>query len=493
MTHDHASIGELPAIVCDDNDLKEDLVSVNPLLDSGYKLTMESEFGTLFNEETQQTIHVRRDGPRWSVDLRDLAQAVLHDPKLESNPGVTELVQANAVMNTIPASIRDKVISLHERMGHANTEAMCAAISGDSPAWTHCELTTAQIRRVMRKHRCLICLLAKRPRPSISPPSGDRRDIPPGYCISGDIVPVSPPAHDGSTMFFLFADVRTGYMVAYTGKAKDAFVESFKSAVKHFRTWGHEVKAFRSDAETVLKDGKMGQYLEDNGYVHELSTPEAHYQNFVERYVQTITRFTSALLHGQDILQSKHWDWALFHAIDCRNRVPNVKCSPSTPHEMVTGEKVNLAKTFQFTFGDLVAVHLPKEKRNWKFDLRWDVGVYIGQPPHSVEAALVYFPYRNAVLVRTDVAKLEITEEAYKRFYFRRHDISGSSVSTATRIHNRIEECLVNFDNPPEEAVNDSATQPMNTPLMEPEEIPPELSTEQRQRTRKRWDNLPPP
>ena len=51
----------------------------------------------------------------------------------------------------------------------------------------------------------------------------------------------------------------------------------------------------------------------------------------------------------------------------------------------------------------------------------------------------------------------------------------------------------MNFDNPPEEAVNDSATQPMNTPLMEPEEIPPELSTEQRQRTRKRWDNLPPP
>ena len=37
--------------------------------------------------------------------------------------------------------------------------------------------------------------------------------------------------------------------------------------------------------------------------------------------------------------------------------------------------------------------------------------MYIGQPPHSVEAALVYFPYRNAVLARTDVAKLDITEE----------------------------------------------------------------------------------
>ena len=210
--------------------------------------------------------------------------------------------------------------------------------------------------------------------------------------------------------------------------------------------------------------------------------------------MQTINRFTSALLHGQDILQSKHWDWAVFHAVDCRNRVPNVKCSPSTPHEMITGEKINLQKVFQFTFGDLVAVHLPKEKRNWKFDLRWDVGVYIGQPPHSVEASLVYFPYRNSVLVRTNVAKLEITEEAYKKFYFRRHDISGSSISTATRIHRRVEECLCDFDKPLEKIANDSTTeQPMTAPLMEPDEVPPELTTETRQRIRKRWDNLPPP
>ena len=87
-------------------------------------------------------------------------------------------------------------------------------------------------------------------------------------------------------MFFLFADVRTGYMMAFTGKAKSSFLDAFIKVVEHFKRWGHQVKAFRSDAETVLKDGKMGEYLKDNGYIHELSTPEAHYQNFVERYVQ---------------------------------------------------------------------------------------------------------------------------------------------------------------------------------------------------------------
>ena len=160
---------------------------------------------------------------------------------------------------------------------------------------------------------------------------------------------------------------------------------------------------------------------------------------------------------------------------------------------MITGEKINLRKSFQFTFGDLLAVHLPKDKRNWKFDLRWDIGVYIGQPPHSVEAALVFFPYRNAVLVRTDVAKLDITTEAYKRFYFKRYDVSGSSTSTATRIHQRIEECMHDFDKPLEEDDNDSDENPMTTPLLETEETPPELQPEARRRNQRRWDNLPPP
>ena len=63
----------------------------------------------------------------------------------------------------------------------------------------------------MRKYPCTIC-------------SGERKDIEPGKCISGDIVPISPPAHDGSTMFFLFADVDTGFMLAFTAKAKNSFL-----------------------------------------------------------------------------------------------------------------------------------------------------------------------------------------------------------------------------------------------------------------------------
>ena len=71
----------------------------------------------------------------------------------------------------------------------------------------------------------------------------------PGERISGDIVPISPAAHDGSTMFFLFADVATGYMIAYTAKAKNSFLTAFIKAINTLKRYGHEVKIFRSDAE----------------------------------------------------------------------------------------------------------------------------------------------------------------------------------------------------------------------------------------------------
>ena len=33
---------------------------------------------------------------------------------------------------------------------------------------------------------------------------------------------------------------------------------------------------------------------------------------------------------------------------------------------------------------------------------------------------MVYFPFKNQLLVRTDVAKLDMSEDSYKRFYYKR-------------------------------------------------------------------------
>ena len=160
---------------------------------------------------------------------------------------------------------------------------------------------------------------------------------------------------------------------------------------------------------------------------------------------------------------------------------------------MITGRKTNLQKAFRFTFGDLVAIHLPKETRKWKFDLRWDVGIYVGQPENSVEAAMVYFPFKNQLLVRTDVAKLDMSVEAYRRYYLKRPDMYGDNTSTATRVYRRLEEVQFDFDNPPAEAEDqDHAPEAESVPLMETDEVPEVLRTEVRPRIRRTWYHLPP-
>ena len=122
---------------------------------------MEADRGELVNEDTGVTIGVKREGAKWSVDLDDVAAASASIPDLEDHNEIRRIVQAKAVIYAIPKSIREKVISLHERLGHAKIEAMCDALRGDSPAWTHTDVTPSQVRRVMKRHRCLKCHLSK--------------------------------------------------------------------------------------------------------------------------------------------------------------------------------------------------------------------------------------------------------------------------------------------------------------------------------------------
>ena len=133
-------------------------------------------------------------------------------------------------------------------------------------------------------------------------------------------------------------------------------------------------------SELVLNSASMKQSMIDRGIIHQLSTPYRHFQNSVEREVQTYIKGVSLLLHSQQWLQANQWDLAVHHFADVRNHTPNVHHAFKSPDHRVNGKATNLSKQFQFAFGDLVAVGIPKELRDWKFDLRNDIGIYVGQP-----------------------------------------------------------------------------------------------------------------
>ena len=326
------------------------------------------------------------------------------------------------------ASITSQVLRLHERMGHPSSEAMCTAIT--SGAWQNIQLTADQVRRTMNQNPCLPCILSKKNKPKVQHlQQTDLTNLQVGELISGDIIgKIQPPTKDGDVYFYLFVDKKTGYMKAYTAKTKDGFVTALEDVIHHFQQHGHTVKSFRSDSEQIMKWGPVKQLLENKGIQSEYSLPYAHYQNLVERYVQTITKAVSTIIHGQSLLKANLWNYAIFYVVDCRNVTTNTKTGHQTPRQLVTGTKyLDLQREHLFSFGELVIVR--NTDKTWKFDVKNDVAIYLGHPKGTVNGGTVYYPFINKIAQRADITPANIREEVYKQYFARRYEIREQSTA----------------------------------------------------------------
>jgi Reverse transcriptase (RNA-dependent DNA polymerase) len=475
--------GAFDAHMLSDEHLEEDLISTNPFLDSGYILSMSKDGGTLVHPETGETVKVYKEGPRWMVDLEDVAKLRVGPCKARLEAVLNgECLTSYARAVSISLSQRQRVIDLHNRMGHAAQEVMCKAVDPSEGAWSHSDLTPSQIRRVMKQEPCLVCWLAKRNKSPIPEASGDRRDtVLPGEILSSDIIgKINPPTRDGHCWFFLFADVATGYMHVYTAKSKDGYLSAIKSVIKWYRSKNLNPKIMRTDSERMLIMGDVGRYLEIEGITPEHSAPDAHYQNFVERYVQTVVKGTSAMLHGQRFLKANQWDKALYHLVDCKNHSPNSKCGNMSPSMTITGERTNVKKKFQYSFGDLVSVGLAQRERDWKFDLRHDIAIYVGQSDHSVDSGLVYYPYTGQYFNRSNLKLVDLSEDAYHRFYSRRHDLKDTSATPWRDLSTAAGDIELDFES--QIGVSGEERFTLRSPLADPDEIPTEISPAERKR-----------
>jgi len=175
-----------------------------------------------------------------------------------------------------------------------------------------------QIQRVMNQNMCLPCILAKKNKPKIKSPTIDTQtELQIGELLSGDIIrKIQPSTRDGCVYFYLFVDKRTGYIKAYTAKAKNGFATALEDVIDYFEGQGHKVKFFRSDSEQIMKWGPVKEFINKKGIKPQYSLPYAHYQNLVERYVQTVVKAVSTVIHGQSLLRAKLWVYALFYTID---------------------------------------------------------------------------------------------------------------------------------------------------------------------------------
>jgi len=168
--------------------------------------------------------------------------------------------------------------------------------------------------------------------------------------------------------------------------------------------------------------GDIPAFLASNKIEEQHSLPYSHYQNLVERSVQT-------LIQDQLLLGASFWNYALFHVIMTKNNSPNSKTDGLSPQNMVTRniKPVNLDRTFLFAFGTPVATSLDKIERTWKFDVRNDLGIFVGHVEGSVGGGLVYFPSNGLIAPRSNLIQIKITEKEFNKFSLARTMFTGNT------------------------------------------------------------------
>jgi hypothetical protein len=387
----------------------------------------------------------------WLQDIEQLTNANSNPHVITADGPLRQTV--NAYMNKViklNTSVMDKVIWLHVVTGHTSMKGMCSAVSGANPTWIQhpdAKVNASEIRMVFKSYTCPHCLLAKTNIIGPTVKEGDYEKYEPGEVISTDPAgKINPPTRQGHVWFFLFKCVRTGYLHIITSKNKDGFLYALKEVINWYKARGWTPKVLRSDNDQVIISSEAQNYLVSVQIVQQNSAPYRQFQNSVERDMQTLIKGVSLLLHAQPWLRADLWDLAAFDWVDCHNKAVNVHNPHKSPSHILNKKPTNLMQMHQFAFGDLVAVGIPKDLRTWKFDLRNDVGIYVGQPAEIVDACYIYWPHSHSVTTRGSVTKLEISDEIYLRYYQKRKEVKEGPLPYGTW-EQGVSELLVDYTN----------------------------------------------
>ena len=386
----------LNALVLPDQHLVEDLISTYPIANLGYDILLSKDGGWILKgdavqpPESSKIIPITRQDRKWQVNIDHLRC-------------LTEK------MDVFP-----QVMALHRVMGHASPYQMAQAIK--SGAWIT-DVTSDQVIEAMRMKPCPACALGKQNHTPIPRSRTDPNTVAIAQLISGDIVgPVKPATRNGHCYFYLFVDRRTSHLHAFTAPTKDGFITSLRTVYEFYLGKGYTIQTFRSDSENIMVAGAVREFLDCNNVAQHYSQPYEHYQNLVERHVQTVVKLVATNLQDQLLLNATFWDYALFYCVQAWNSTPNTKTDGQPPTRMIdaTMPSIEAKRDFVFPFGTPVMVrnHQPA----WRFDSKRDLGVFLGPVKGSINGGLVYLPSTGAIVARGDLLEIPITPQEFHRY-----------------------------------------------------------------------------
>ena len=361
----------------------------------------------------------------------------------------------SARLYEIPRTLRQRVLRLHQRCGHKPADVMTAMVDGQSPLWRNTGVTAAEIQKVFSYEPCLFCVLSKKRKEGADKwmkdhsykwtkrlhkkqlrylesqeqieqqEEADMTGYAPGECISCDNVgPINPKSMEGFTCFFLFRDTHTRRLHVYPSKTADeeTYLTHLYDVLRYYHKRGLRTKIIRTDFFSTFISGSAVEYYKDNNLEHQVSTAYKHWQNAVERDVQTVVCNVAAVIHSADLIRADSWAKALEHWVSIWNDTP-LSATRTSPNAIVCpGHTVDAKHQYRFAFGDVVSYSLEKSERKWKFDLKNEVGFYFGDHKGMKGGVCIYRPFVHDFVHRGDVHRLPISDIQLLQWYGRRYE-----------------------------------------------------------------------
>jgi hypothetical protein len=108
----------------------------------------------------------------------------------------------------------------------------------------------------------------------------------------------------------------TGKNHAFPSDTKTDFPAYLRFPVSWYENYGWTPRILRRNIENVLKSEEIVRYLDAKHIRIQNSAPYSHWQQSVERDIQTIAKGTSCLLHDQEFLNATYWDHSMVHFVD---------------------------------------------------------------------------------------------------------------------------------------------------------------------------------
>lgn len=226
--------------------------------------------------------------------------------------------------------------------------------------------------------------------------------------------PFAVPSISGNRYALTFVDDFSRKVFLYLLKSKDQVFEKF-CQFKAFaeNQTGKKIKSFRSDNGGEYVNKRLEDFLKDSGIKHQTSIAYVKQQNgTAERMNRTLQDKARCLLLNSE-LPLKFWGEAMNTAAYVRNRLPSRSIDDQIPEEVWSGRKVNLSNLR--IFGCLAYAHVPKEKRDSKWDERAVACIFVGYSETQKAYRLLELNNPKNVIFARDVVFAELEKCANKR------------------------------------------------------------------------------